>query len=75
MSCAGCTRCATLQDMLLAVVVTWAVWDWLEWVYPPEAPVSVRPKGSPPDKLNVFVVGLIVACLGVAGVIVIGGKA
>lgn len=62
-------------DMLLAVVVTWAVWDWLEWVYPPEAPVPVRPRGSPPDKLNIFVVGLIVACLGVAGVIVIGGKA
>ncbi|KAG2448945.1 hypothetical protein HYH02_005702 [Chlamydomonas schloesseri] len=63
-------------DMLLAVVVTWAVWDWLEWVYPAgRAVLPRRAPGSPPDPLNPAVLGLILVCLGVAGVIVIGGKA
>eukprot|EP00198_Chlamydomonas_reinhardtii_P000275 XP_001689610.1 predicted protein [Chlamydomonas reinhardtii] len=63
-------------DMLLAVVVTWAVWDWLEWVYPAgRVALPRRPTGSPPDPLNPAVLALILVCLGVAGVIVIGGKA
>ncbi|KAG2444775.1 hypothetical protein HXX76_001518 [Chlamydomonas incerta] len=63
-------------DMLLAVVVTWAVWDWLEWVYPAgRAVLPRRPPGSPPDALNPAVLALIIVCLAVAGVIVIGGKA
>lgn len=62
--------------MLLAVVVTWAVWDWLAWVYPAEAAVlPQRPARSPPDRLNPAVVGLILVCLLIAGIIVIGGKA
>jgi hypothetical protein len=62
--------------MLLAVVVTWAMWDWLAWVYPAdEAVLPRRPPGSPRDPLNPGVVGLIMACLIVAGIIVIGGKA
>lgn len=65
-----------VQDMLLAVVVTWAVWDWLEWVYPAgRVALPRRPTGSPPDPLNPAVLALILVCLGVAGVIVIGGKA
>ncbi|GIL63458.1 hypothetical protein Vafri_17498 [Volvox africanus] len=63
-------------DMLLAIVVTWAVWDWLAWVYPAgESVLLRRPVGSPPDRLNPGVVGLILVCLAIAGVIVIGGKA
>ncbi|KXZ42654.1 hypothetical protein GPECTOR_127g532 [Gonium pectorale] len=64
------------QDMLLAVVVTWAVWDWLAWVYPADACVLPRrPPGAPPDPINPGVMALIAACLVVAGIIVIGGKA
>ncbi|GFR39788.1 hypothetical protein Agub_g273 [Astrephomene gubernaculifera] len=63
-------------DMLLAVVVTWAVWDWVEWVYPPDRQLLPRrPAGTPADRLNPGVVGLILAALALAGVIVIGGKA
>ncbi|EFJ40148.1 hypothetical protein VOLCADRAFT_121755 [Volvox carteri f. nagariensis] len=44
-------------DMLLAVVVTWAVWDWLAWVYPAEESVLPhRPAGAPADKINPAVV-------------------
>lgn len=38
-------------DMLLAVVVTAAVWTWLAWVYDPaERALPPRPPGAPPDK-------------------------
>ncbi|KAG2501848.1 hypothetical protein HYH03_000346 [Edaphochlamys debaryana] len=63
-------------DMLLAVVVTWAVWDWLQWVYPPaETVLPKRPPGQARDKLNPAVLALIIGCLLVAGIIVIAGKA
>ena len=63
--------------MLLAVVVTAACWHWLDWVYPagPATALAPRTSSSPPDPLNPAVVGLILACLGVAFVIVVLGKA
>lgn len=57
-------------DMFLAVVVTWAVWDWLGWVYPPSQPLQQRPEGQPGDKPNPYVltvvaVGLLTAAIAV----------
>jgi len=63
-------------DMILAVVVTWACWSWLEWVYPPASRrLPARPPGSPSDRLNPWVIALVAATLLIAGVIIIGGKA
>mmetsp|Transcript_14735 Transcript_14735/g.36745 ORF Transcript_14735/g.36745 Transcript_14735/m.36745 type:complete len:387 (-) Transcript_14735:193-1353(-) len=62
-------------DMLLAVVVTWGVWNALAWVYPHTQPLPRRKPGAAADKPHPLVLGLIAACLLVAGVIVIGGKA
>lgn len=62
-------------DMVLAVVVTWAVWDWLAWLHPPARPLPRRAPGAAPDPLSLWVVGLILVGLAVAGVIVIGGRA
>lgn len=62
--------------MLLAVVVTWAVWTWLEWVYPPATSIlAKRSKWQAPDKPNPFVLGLIAFALLACAIIVIGGKA
>lgn len=61
--------------MLLAVVVTWAVWDWLEWVYPCSQPLPKRPEGALTDPINPFVIGTIVLALSAAAVIVFVGKA
>jgi hypothetical protein len=62
-------------DMVLAPVVTAAVWTWLKWVYPEEEPLPRRQEGAQRDPPNVFVVGLIMFTLFVAGFIVIVGKA
>ena len=63
-------------DMILAIIVTWACWTWLEWVYPPEKRrLTARKPGSPPDCLDPRVLAVIGVALAVAGVIVIGGKA
>lgn len=63
-------------DMILGVFVTWAVWTWVEWVYPPHSSRCLpRKKGALSDPLSAWVLVLVVAALGVAGVIVIGGKA
>ncbi|MEW5308031.1 MAG: hypothetical protein WDW38_000020 [Sanguina aurantia] len=32
-------------DMILGVFVTWAVWTWLEWVYPPGKPWAAAVSG------------------------------
>mmetsp|Transcript_25348 Transcript_25348/g.68866 ORF Transcript_25348/g.68866 Transcript_25348/m.68866 type:complete len:370 (-) Transcript_25348:415-1524(-) len=61
-------------DMLLAVVVTYAVWNALDWVYPASQPLPARPPGSPPDKPHPLVLGLIAFALTAAGIIVIGGN-
>ncbi len=63
-------------DMILAVVVTWACWTWLEGIYPPATSrMKARPKGSPPDRLNPWVLALVGGSLLVAAVIIVGGKA
>jgi DNA mismatch repair protein MutS2 len=36
-------------DMILAVFCTWAVWRWLEPVYPTSAILKPRPPGFPSD--------------------------
>lgn len=46
-------------DMFLAVVVTWAVWDWVKWVYPESQPLQQRPEGAAADKPNKFVLAVI----------------
>ena len=57
-------------------MVTWACWTWLAWIYPPETRrLRERPAGSPPDRLPLWVLALIVLTLVTAGVIVIGGRA
>mmetsp|Transcript_8179 Transcript_8179/g.17534 ORF Transcript_8179/g.17534 Transcript_8179/m.17534 type:complete len:266 (+) Transcript_8179:325-1122(+) len=62
-------------DMVLAVVVTWACWTWLEWVYPPSQRLQKRLPGSPPDKMEPWVLGVIAFGLFAAAVIIIGGRA
>lgn len=62
-------------DMILAPVVTAAVWGWLKRVYPEDKPVQKRPDNAPADPINPWVLGLIVFALFAAIVIVIGGKA
>ena len=62
-------------DMLLAPIVTSAVWGWTKWVYPEERPLAKRAEGAPADPLNNWVLALIVFALGAAAIIVIGGKA
>ena len=62
-------------DMLLAPVVTAAVWTWLKWVYPEDEPLPRRQEGARSDPPNVFVVGLIAFALFTAAVIVVVGKA
>ncbi|KAL6753412.1 PAP2 superfamily C-terminal-domain-containing protein [Haematococcus lacustris] len=62
-------------DMLLAIIVTWAVWTWLAGVYPADRPLADRPPNQKRDNPNVAVLALIVAALAAAGVIVVGGKA
>jgi DNA mismatch repair protein MutS2 len=57
-------------DMFLAVVVTWAVWTWLRWVYPESQPLQKRPEGAAADKPNALVltlvgVGLLTAAIAV----------
>lgn len=46
-------------DMFLAVVVTWAVWDCVKWVYPESQPLQQRPEGAAADKPNKFVLAVI----------------
>lgn len=61
-------------DMFLAVVVTWAVWDWLAWVYPPSQPLLQRPQGQPGDKPNPYVLALVAFGLLTAAVAVFVAK-
>ena len=61
--------------MILAVVVTWACWTWLDWVYPASQKLPQRPPNVPPDKMSPLVLLLIAVKLTTAGVIVTGGKA
>eukprot|EP00878_Enallax_costatus_P012058 GHUV01012590.1.p2 GENE.GHUV01012590.1~~GHUV01012590.1.p2 ORF type:complete len:216 (+),score=33.40 GHUV01012590.1:550-1197(+) len=61
-------------DMFLAVVATWAVWDWLEWVYPPSQPLPPRPKEQPGDKPNPYVLAVVAFGLLTAAVAVFVAK-
>ncbi len=61
-------------DMLLAVVVTYGVWNALDWVYPASQPLPARAPGTPPDKPHPLVLALIALALATAAVIVIGGN-
>ncbi len=62
-------------DMVLAPVVTWAVWSWLDWVYPPSKPLQKRPEGAKADPLSPYVIALIVVAVGAGAIIVFVGKA
>jgi hypothetical protein len=62
-------------DMLLAVVVTAAVWGWMRRVYPEDRPLQKRPAGAPSDPPNPFVLALAVFGLVVAGVVTFVAKA
>ncbi|KAF6255128.1 hypothetical protein COO60DRAFT_1702962 [Scenedesmus sp. NREL 46B-D3] len=61
-------------DMLLAVVVTWAVWSWLRWVYPESCPLQKRPEGAAPDEPNVLALTLVGVGLLTAAVVVFVAK-
>lgn len=62
-------------DMLLAPVVTAAMWTWLAWVYPPSQPLPKRQEGAAADQLNPFVMGIITCSLAVAAIVVFVAKA
>ncbi|KAI8472650.1 MAG: hypothetical protein J3K34DRAFT_413171 [Monoraphidium minutum] len=62
-------------DMLLAVVVTAAVWGWMRWVYPESELLPRRPEGAPPDKANGFVLGVVAFGLFTAAFVIIVAKA
>ncbi|KAF8065840.1 IPCS1 [Scenedesmus sp. PABB004] len=61
-------------DMLLAVVVTWAVWDWTAWVYPPGAPLPRRPDGAPRVAPSAAVLAVVALGLVVPAVVVFVAK-
>jgi hypothetical protein len=62
-------------DMLLAVVVTAAVWGWLRWVYPESEPLPKRAEGQPADKPNLYVLALIAFGVLTAAVAILVAKA
>jgi len=62
-------------DMLLAVIVTAAVWGWLRWVYPESEPLQRRPEGGGADAPNPYVLGLVVFGLVTAAVAILVAKA
>jgi hypothetical protein len=62
-------------DMLLAVVVTSAVWGWSRFVYPESSPLPKRPPGAPPDASSPFVLGVVVFGLLTAAVVAFVAKA
>lgn len=62
-------------DMLLAVVVTAAVWGWLRWVYPEAEPLQKRPEGAKADPANPYVLALVAFGLFTAAVIILVAKA
>lgn len=61
-------------DMFLAVVVTWAVWAALEWVYPESQPLPARPQASR-EKPHPLVLALIGLGLAGAAVVIFVAKA
>lgn len=61
-------------DMFLAVVVTWGVWNALQWVYPETRPLPPRPQSAVADKPNPLVLGLIGAGLLCAGIVIFVAK-
>lgn len=62
-------------DMFLAVVVTWAVWNALQWVYPETQPLPPRPATAAADKPHPLVLGLIAVALAGAAVVIFVAKA
>jgi hypothetical protein len=62
-------------DMLLAVVVTSAVWGWARPVYPEAGPLPRRPPGAPPDPSSPFVLGVVGFGLLTAAVVAFVAKA
>lgn len=61
-------------DMFLAVVVTWAVWNALEWVYPDSHPLPPRPASASADKPHPLVLGVIAFALTGAAVVIFVAK-
>lgn len=61
-------------DMFLAVVVTWAVWAALAWVYPESRPLLPRPPGAAADRPNPFVVAVVALGLLAAAIAVFVAK-
>lgn len=62
-------------DMFLAVVVTWAVWNALQWVYPETQPLPPRPTTAAADKPHPLVLGLIALGLTGAAIVIFVAKA
>jgi hypothetical protein len=62
-------------DMLLAVIVTSAVWSWTRWVYPESELLPRRPEGAPPDPTNPYVLGIVAFGLLTAAVVAFVAKA
>jgi DNA mismatch repair protein MutS2 len=62
-------------DMVLAPVVTAAMWGWVKWVYPEDTPLRHRPPEAPADPLSPWVMALIVVGLTAAAVAIFIGKA
>lgn len=65
-------------DMFLAVVVSYLVWQQLDWICPANKPLPSRHPSDPPDKRGAlqwtFIV-LIFVVLVSLGIIIIGGGA
>jgi DNA mismatch repair protein MutS2 len=62
-------------DMFLAVVVTWAVWVALQWVYPESQPLPVRSATAAADKPHPLVLALIALGLAGAAIVIFVAKA
>jgi hypothetical protein len=61
--------------MLVAVIVTSAVWGWVRWVYPEDDLLPRRPEGAPPDPSNPALVGLVAFGLLTAALVILVAKA
>lgn len=62
-------------DMFLAVVVTWGVWNALEWVYPETQPLPQRPQGAVADKPHPLLLGGVGLGLACAAIVIFVAKA
>jgi DNA mismatch repair protein MutS2 len=62
-------------DMVLAVIVTWAVWVALQRVYPESQPLPGRPATAAADKPHPLVLALIALGLAGAAIVIFVAKA